>query len=324
MTCNRSVTPHIMNKANSIQHSSLATHSQTDTVLNTYPMTLKQAIYSVNRKLGQAGINDASVEAELILCHAVGMSRTQLYTNLGRTLTQADANCLCEYIQRRLNHEPTAYILNHWEFYGLDFYIDERVLIPRPETELLVEIAIVAASHYSQKSLTIADIGTGSGVIAVSLALELPQALVYATDISTASLEVAEINCRRHKVNNQVKVLQGNLLESLPEPMDMIVANLPYIRDQELKRLSPEIVNFEPIIALAGGEDGLDKIRSLLEQTPAKIRPGGCLLMEMGQEQAQTVTSLISSYFPESSIETIPDLGDIDRVVKVIFKTCLT
>ena len=294
-----------------------AVHSLIDTAPDTQPMSLSQAICFISQILGQAGIDDAPAEAELLLCHTVGLSRTQLYTNLGKTLTVAEAHRLGQLAQRRRHHEPTAYIIKQWEFYGLDFYIDQRVLIPRPETELLVEQAIEAAFYHShKKSLIIADIGTGSGVIAISLALALPQARIYATDISMSALEVAEINCRRHEVDGQVKLLQGNLLGPLPEPVDMIVANLPYIRDCELKMLSPEIADFEPAAALDGGEDGLDKIRSLLAQIPAKICPGGCLLMEIGQGQAQTVTALINAYFPESSIELIPDLGGIDRVVK--------
>jgi len=282
-------------------------------------MTLSQAIHSARQKLSQAGIDDACIEAEFLVRLTVGVSKTQLYGEPDRTITPAEANRVLALCQRRLRHEPTAYILKHCEFYGIDFYIDQRVLVPRPETELLVEKAIESASCYCQKkSLTIADVGTGSGVIAISLALALPKARIYATDISVSALEVAEINCRRHKVNDQVKLLQGNLLEPLPEPVDMIVSNLPYIRDPELKMLSPEIINFEPIIALAGGEDGLDKIRCLLAQIPGKICPEGCLFLEVGQDQDRAASSIVNNYFPQASIELIPDLSGINRVVKVI------
>ena len=287
-------------------------------------MTLSQALCSTSQKLRQAGIDDSSVEGEFLLCHALGIPRTQLYTELRRTLVLAEVNRLQEFIERRIHHEPIAYILKQCEFYGIDFYIDRRVLIPRPETELLVEKAIeYAARYFQKKSLSIADIGTGSGVIAVSLALALPQARIYATDISLPALEVAALNCHRHKVNNRVKLLQGNLLEPLPEPVDMIIANLPYVGDPELETLSPEILDFEPIIALAGGDDGLDRIRSLLGQIPSKVCPEGCLLMEIGQGQAQTVTSLINGYFQESTVELIPDLGGVDRVVKLVFEICV-
>jgi release factor glutamine methyltransferase len=183
-----------------------------------------------------------------------------------------------------------------------------------------VEKAVELAHHIShpEKQITIADIGTGCGAIAVSLALALPQAKIYATDISASALQVAEINCRRHAVNGQVKLLQGNLLEPLPPPLDMIVANLPYIKNCESKDLSPEIINFEPTIALAGGKNGLDKIQQMLEQMPGKLDYGACFLLEIGQGQGEIATSLVNSYFPQASIELISDLGGIDRVVKVI------
>jgi len=226
---------------------------------------------------------------------------------------------LCHLVRRRLDHEPTAYILGHWEFYGIDFYIDYHTFIPRPETELLLEQAVELAHHISQqgKRIIIADVGTGCGAIAISLALALPQAKIYATDISAPALQVAEMNCRRHAVNSRVELLQGNLLEPLSQPVDMIVANLPYIEDCEFKDLSPEIINFEPTTALAGGEEGLGKIQRVLEQMPGKLNYGGCFLLEIGKGQGREVTSLIKSYFTQASIELISDLGDIERVVKV-------
>jgi len=171
-------------------------------------------------------------------------------------------------------------------------------------------------SHQGEQTI-IADIGTGCGAIAVSLAWALPQAKIYATDVSAAALQVAEMNCRRHGVNSQVELLQGNLLEPLPQPVDMIVANLPYIKGCEFKDLSPEIRDYEPTTALAGGEDGLDKTQQMLEQMPGKLSYGACFLLEIGQGQGEMVTSLIKNYFPEASIELISDLGGIERVVKV-------
>jgi len=288
---------------------------------------LREALQSATQTLSEAGIADASVEAELLLGHILGMSKTQLYTELERNLTSAETEHLCHLVRRRLDHEPAAYILGHCEFYGIDFYIDYHTFIPRPETELLVEKAVELAQRISHrgKQITIADIGTGCGAIAVSLALALPQTKIYATDISASALLVAEMNCQRHGVNSQVELLQGNLLEPLPQPVDMIVANLPYIKDCEFKDLSPEIINFEPTIALAGGKDGLDKIQQMLEQIPwnPSTHRGGCstcFLLEIGQGQGEMVTSLISSYFPQASIELISDLGGIPRVVKAVLE----
>jgi len=249
----------------------------------------------------------------------LGMSRTQLYTEPERVLTSAEIKHLRRLVRRRLDHEPAAYILGNCEFYGIDFCIDCHTFIPRPETELLVEKAVELARRisYPGKRITIADVGTGCGAIAISLALALPQAKIYATDISASALQVAEMNCRRHAVSSQVELLQGNLLEPLSQPVDMIVANLPYIKSCEFKDLSPEVRNFEPTTALAGGEDGLGKIQQILEQMPGKLNYGGCFLLEIGQGQGRMVTSLIKSYFQKASMELISDLGGIERVVKV-------
>ncbi len=282
-------------------------------------MILREALQSITQTLRRAGIADASVEAELLLGHVLGMSKTQLYTEPERGLTSVETEQLCHLVRRRLDHEPAAYILGHCEFYGIDFFIDCHIFIPRPETELLVEKAVELAQRIPQlgKQITIADIGTGCGAIAISLALALPQAKIYATDVSVSALQVAGMNCRRHMVNGRVKLLHGNLLEPLPQPVDMIVANLPYIKDCEFKDLSLEVRDYEPTMALAGGEDGLDKIQQMLGQMPGKLNLGACFLLEIGQGQGEMVTSLIKSYFPQASIDLISDLGGIERVVKV-------
>ena len=282
-------------------------------------MILREALQSTNQTLRRAGIADASVETELLLGHVLGMSKTQLYIKPEKVLTSTEIKNLCHLVQRRLDHEPTAYILGHCEFYGVDFCIDHHTFIPRPETELLVEKAVDLAHriYHPGKQITIADVGTGCGAIAISIALALPQAKIYATDISASALRLAEINCHRHAVDSQVELLQGNLLEPLPQPVDMIVANLPYIRSCEFRDLSQEIVNFEPTIALAGGEDGLDKIQQMLEQMATKLNYGAYFLLEIGQGQGEMLTSLIKNYFPQASIELFSDLSGIERMVKV-------
>ena len=287
-------------------------------------MILSQALQSITQTLRGAKVDDASVEAELLLGHVLGMSRTGLYTEPERRLTSAETERLRDLVRRRLDREPAAYILGHCEFYGIDFYVDPRTLIPRPETELLVEEAMELARRISQqgKPTIIADIGTGCGAIAISLALALPRAKIYATDISTSTLKVAEANCRRHGVNGRVELLQGNLLEPLHRAVDIIVANLPYVKDCEFIDLSPEIREHEPTIALAGGRDGLDKIREMLEQMRAKrsADPGegpAYLLLEIGKGQGEMVTSLVNDRFPQASIGLVSDPGGIERVVKV-------
>jgi release factor glutamine methyltransferase len=285
-------------------------------------MIVREALQSITQTLHRARIADASVEAELLLGQVLDMSKTQLYTKPERGLTATETERLRHLVERRLDHEPTAYILGHCEFYGIDFYVDSHTFIPRPETELLVEKAVELAQHISRrrKQITIADVGTGCGAVAISLALALPEAKIYATDISASALEVAAVNCRRHGIDGQVELLQGNLLEPLPRVVDMVVANLPYIRDCEFKDLSPEIRNYEPAIAWAGGEEGLDKIREMLEQMRGQLSRQACFLLEIGQGQDKWVRSLVEKHFPEASIELIADLGGIERVVKVVLQ----
>ncbi len=287
-------------------------------------MILSEALQSVTQTLRRAKIADASIEAEVLLGHVLGMSKTELYTEPERSLTSGEAKRLRHLVRRRLDREPAAYILGRCEFYGIDFYVDSDTLIPRPETELLVEKAVELARRIShqEEQITIADIGTGCGAIAISLALALPQARIYGTDISRSALKVAEVNCRRHGVNGRVELLQGNLLEPLPRAVDLIVANLPYVKDCEFGDLSPEIREHEPTIALAGGRDGLDKIREMLEQVRRKWNPHAgegpaYLLLEIGQGQGEMVISLVNDHFPQASIELIPDPNGIDRVAKV-------
>jgi release factor glutamine methyltransferase len=218
---------------------------------------------------------------------------------------------LHQLVQRRLNHEPVAYITGHREFYGLDFYVDSSVLIPRPESELLVEKSLELAQKHPLS--TIAEIGTGCGVIAISLALKLPDIRIYATDISSSALRVALSNCQKYGVVDRIVFLQGDMLEPLPEPVDLIIANLPYVRESELAGVNT--INFEPSLALDGGIDGVEKIRKLSTQVKGKLCPGGYLLLEIGQGQAVAVTDIIRNLFPSAGIELIKDLGGIDRVV---------
>lgn len=288
-------------------------------------MTLAQALQWSARIFNRNAIEDSHIEARIVLGHILKLSPVQLYTQPERPLSQEQVTSLRELIERRLCREPTAYIVKHKEFYGVDFYVDSRVLIPRPETELLVEAAFgFAKSHtnYLSSSGTpfiIADVGTGCGAIAISLALNLSQAKVYATDISLSALEVARLNCESHNVTEQIVLLQGNLLEPIPGPVDLIVANLPYIECSELANLSPEITNFEPRVAIDGGQSGLDQIRQLLEQAKGKIHPLGCLLLEIGQKQETAVVSLINRYLPKARFDFISDLSGIKRVVKIGF-----
>jgi len=284
-------------------------------------MTLIQALQQSAHALSINGIDDSHIEARILLGHITKLSPVQIYTLTEQTLSQEQERTLYELVERRLYREPTAYIVNRREFYGIDFYVDSRVLIPRPETELLVDAALESFKNgpYLPSPPVIADIGTGCGAIAISLALNLPRSKIYATDSSYPALKVARLNCKHHKVTRRVILLQGNLLEPIPETVDLIVANLPYVKSSELENLSPEITRFEPRTAIDGGANGLKFIHRLLEQTEGKISHRGCLLLEIGQNQEQDVIRLIHSCLKKVSFTFIPDLNGIKRVVKIDF-----
>ncbi len=274
-------------------------------------MNLRQALAHTRNALAKGDIEDSSLEGEILLRHVLGIDRAQLYSDLGLDLNHEQEKSLNLLLERRLRGEPSAYITGHREFCALDFIIDRNVLIPRPESELLVESGIELARKYS--TLEIADIGTGCGAIAVSLAVNLPQATVYATDISPAALEVARLNCRKHGVVDRVILLLGDLLEPLKEPVDMIVANLPYVREADLSLRSP--LRFEPALALNGGKDGLDKVKSLCHQVGEKLNKDGYLLLEIGEGQVKTVVATLRQVFPAAAIEVHKDLAGIERVI---------
>jgi release factor glutamine methyltransferase len=270
-------------------------------------LNLKQALRRARDILSQNGVEDAPLEGELLLRHALNIDRVQLYIDLEKELIPQQEEAFRRLLERRLSGEPSAYITGHREFYGLDFRVNPSVLIPRPESELLVERTLAIAKN--RPLSIVADIGTGSGAIAVSLAVNLPQAKIYATDISAAALEVALANCRQHGVFGRVRLLKGDLLEPLLEPVDIIVANLPYVSQSEL---SPR---FEPPLALDGGADGTRIIKQLCQQAGGKLKAGGWLLLEIGQGQAEAVAAILHNFFPDGEIEVIPDLGGIERVV---------
>ena len=276
-------------------------------------MTVKQVLARARSVLNAASIEDAPFEAELLLRDTLKIDRVQLYLDFDRELSPEQQETYWQRIERRLNHEPTAYIVGHREFYGLDFCVDSSVLIPRPESELLVDRAVELARN--RPLSTIAEVGTGCGAIAISLALNLPHTTIYATDISTPALRVARRNCRRHGVENRVFLLTGDMLDPLPGPVDLIVTNLPYVRESELTGTIP--LSREPRLALDGGPDGLEKIRCLCRQAGNKLRPGGVLLLEIGQGQAEAITAYLHNVLPSAEIELEPDLSGIERVVSL-------
>ena len=274
-------------------------------------MIVRQALASGRMILEEYEIEEAALEAEVLLRDVLKKTRVEMFLELDSELSQQEYAAFRRSIRRRCVDEPTAYILGRREFYGRDFLVDNRVLVPRPETELLVEKAIELAHRYDAPLL--ADVGTGCGAVAIVLALELPEATVYATDISGDALRVARKNCRKHDASIRVKLLKGNMLEVLPQPVDIITANLPYVRQADIPRTGT--VSVEPRLALDGGVDGLERIRQVCRQAGSKLRPSGHLLLEIGPDQTENVTMLLRSLFPGATMDVLPDLSGVDRVI---------
>lgn len=277
-------------------------------------MTRGEALKRARELLARHHIEDAALEAELLLRHTLKINRAQLLSEPDSELKSRHADTYKTFIKRRIKGEPSAYITGHREFFGLDFYVDKHVLIPRPETELLVEQTILRAKQY--KNPVIVDVGTGCGAIAVSLAKNLPDAEIYAVDISKTALKVAGRNCMEHHVEDRVQLLRGDLLESVPNQIDIIVANLPYVLTSDVPQVNT--AGFEPSLALDGGADGLVVINRLCLQAKDRLRPAGFLLLEIGLGQSQKAADILQELFPSANVEIIPDLSGIERVI------CLT
>ena len=278
-------------------------------------MKLAQALHEATEALRAAGIEDAWLEAEVLLRHTLDLDRAHLYARLQEDLSGGDQAVFHSLLARRLAHEPTAYIVGQRELYGLDLETTSAALIPRPETELLVQEALSRAC--GREPLLIVDVGTGNGAIAVALAVHLPQAALVAIDLSREALALAVRNARRHGVESRVSFLQADLLAPLAQAADLIVANLPYVRSADWEALPPEIREYEPLAALDGGPDGLREIERLLEQAPPYLRPGGSLLVELGPPQAAPALALARRCFPNAAARILPDAAGLDRLLAI-------
>jgi release factor glutamine methyltransferase len=279
-------------------------------------MRIAEALAQAVIRLGNEGVESPRLDAELLLAHALGVNRAAILARPEQQLTPKELTHYQDLIARRADREPLAYITGHREFFGLDFLVDRRVLIPRPETELLVEHTLRIARRWAAP-IQIADVGAGSGAIAVTLALHLPQAVVYALDASEDALAVVAENARRHGVAERVHCLPGDLLSSLPGPVHLITANLPYVTTGEWQSLIPEIRDHEPRAALDGGPDGLTLIRRLLATADRHLCPGGALLVEIGASQGPAVTAMAREHLPQGRVQLYQDYAGLDRLVVV-------
>lgn len=290
--------------------------------------TVGRALNAATQRL-QAGENETpQLDAQVILAHVLGQTRSWLFAHHDYKLSSDEAKRYTDLIVRRINHEPVAYLIGRREFYGLDFYVDQRVLIPRPETELLVDAVLGQLEMRTEDlapgdRLRVLDVGTGCGAIALAVAANSPGVDVYATDLSSDAIEVARLNIRRLDARCQVKLLHGDLLTPFRHKVDanrvdIIAANLPYIDSQEYKSLAPDVLNYEPQLALEAGPQGLDAISRLLEQAPQHIRPGGVIFLEIGADQGDLVLSLASARVPQARLISLrQDYNGRDRLVTI-------
>lgn len=279
-------------------------------------MRIHEASTEAIQILTNAGVDSPRLDADLLLAHILGVNRASLLTWPDRQLTPKALTRFRDLLARRAAREPLAYIVGHREFFALDFVVDARVLVPRPETELLIE-HVLRLSNQMRAPLEIADVGAGSGAIAVTLAVHLPQATIYALDGSAGALEVTAENARRLGVADRVRCLRGDLLVPLPGPVDLVAANLPYVTTGEWEQLPPEIHDYEPRPALDGGPDGLWLIGELLATAGPWLRPGGAILLEIGAGQGKAVVALARQHFPQAEVQLYQDYARLDRVVVV-------
>jgi release factor glutamine methyltransferase len=278
--------------------------------------TIRELVRQTQQTLERVHIPDARLEAEVMLTNVMRMLRQELFANQEAEVGGQQEQGLAQMLERRLKREPLAYILGYKEFYGVNLLVTPSVLIPRPETESLVEHALfMSLMGMETTELVIADVGTGCGAIAVNLALHLPAARIYATDSSDPALDVASYNVRAHNVADRITLGQGDLLESVPRHVgvDLIVANLPYIPSSRIPNLQPE-VQWEPSQALDGGPDGLEPIRRLLSQATTRLKEHGVILLELDPEQVPAVEALARQLFPEAATSVEQDLAHLDRI----------
>ncbi|PYT47487.1 MAG: peptide chain release factor N(5)-glutamine methyltransferase [Acidobacteria bacterium] len=307
----------------------------------TAPLIVRTALREAFAQLRAAGVPSHTLAAELLLMHALGRDRAWLYAHPEEVIRDSEVHLFTSLLARRAAGEPTQHLTGKQEFWSLEFEVTPDVLIPRPETEHVIEVVLdrlavreIRAGHkqtFSGEGLQIADVGTGSGCIAVALAKELPGARIYATDISSAALAVARRNAARHSVSDQIHFLESNLLDALSVVeagathesqvtrhqllfLDLIVSNPPYIGRREASTLMREVRDHEPEIALYGGEEGYELYAELIAQAGAKLKPGGILVLELGHNSLPAVQLLLDVPL-WTNVGATNDLAGIPRVI---------
>ncbi|WP_019121063.1 peptide chain release factor N(5)-glutamine methyltransferase [Brevibacillus massiliensis] len=282
--------------------------------------TIREALLWASRFLQNAGSQDSPFEAELLLRHVLGWSRSTFLANLPDPISKEAVQRLKLLCERRATREPLQYILGKQEFFGRDFVVKPGVLIPRPETEILIEQVLQSADQLwpARQSLDVADIGTGSGAICLTLACERPDWQVTTVELSAEAIEIARQNARELGVGERVVFLQGDLagpLVAAGRRLDILVSNPPYIPSADVQGLDREVRDYEPLLALDGGDDGLDCYRRICAALPALLKPVALVAFEVGIDQARSVAKLMRSGGEIDEVKIVPDLAGISRVV---------
>ena len=280
-------------------------------------MTIHDLVQGARDRFMEAGINAnlASLDAEVLARKVLGWDRARFITERHEPATSSFLLNFEYVVARRVRREPISYITGTREFWGIDFEVTPDVLIPRPETELIIEEALERIETHSRP--VILDVGTGSGCIAVVLAREIPGARVIATDVSGGALEVARRNAARHGVTDRIRFVETSFLDGIDDAANLIVSNPPYVPSVSAPGLTPEVRDYEPSVALFGGEDGLKNLRSVIEASLPRLLPGGWLIMEFGYGQDEQVATLVPEYPGLTLTKIRHDLQDIPRTAVI-------
>jgi release factor glutamine methyltransferase len=278
--------------------------------------TIAEALKEAGERLRAASVPNDLLDAQTLLAEAGGFDRTYLIINFNQQLSEGILSAFRTMVDRRAAGEPLQYITGRQEFFGLDFEVTPDVLIPRPETELIVEEAIRIVQLYGVARPVIVDVGAGSGCIAVALARELADARVIASDVSEAALRVARRNAARHGLGDRVDFIASDLLDAFAEEefADFILSNPPYVSEKEMSSLQREVRDWEPRAALTDSNDGLSLYRRLLKDAPSRLRPGGHLICEMGYTQSEMISNMIDRRF-WGAPKLLDDLQGIPRTI---------
>jgi release factor glutamine methyltransferase len=274
-------------------------------------MTVLEVLQATTAYLKKRNVENPRLNAEHLMAHALGRKRIELYLDFERALTETELAPLRGLVKRRSEGEPLQHLLGTVGFCGLTFLCDKRALVPRPETEQLVEFV---ESRIENRELRIVDVGTGSGVIALSLAAKIPEAKVLGVDVSEDALALAQENAARLNLSERVQFLKSRLLENVEDAFDLIVANLPYISIQDRDTLSPEVLH-DPEVALFAGAQGDELVRELIDQARFRLRPGGLLALEIGLGQSEALLSALA----EKNYRDISSKNDYNGVTRFLF-----